>query len=263
MKPPRGVLRSGQEGKFLRLLKGLYGLKQAGRGWYLKMSKVLMRDMGFKRSRRDRSVFYKKEGHEHTIVAVAMDDMAVTSRRKLNAMKFKSNVRQHWEITDHRPIQWFLGFKIKRNRESRTISINQHVYMESMVEKSRLTSAKPVSTPIEPNAQFTTQQSPSTLNQTARMQGVLYSEAIRSILWPAVVSCPDIAYVVGILSQFIQNPRTVHWEGVKRVINYLGMMRKLWLTFGGNKKTLLEGYCNVDWASQAHRHSILGFAFHY
>ena len=263
MKPPHGILKSGQEEKVLRPLKGLYGLKPAGRGWYLEMLKVLMRDMGFKRSHIDHSVFYKKNGHEHIIIAVAMDDMAVTSRRKSDAMKFKSNVRQHWEITDHGPIQWFLSFEIKRNRESRTISINEHVYIDSMVEKFRLTSAKPVSTPMEPNAQFTTQQSPSTLNQTARMQGVPYSEAIGSILWPAVVSHPDVAYAVGILSQFIQNPGTVHWEGVKRVINYLGTMRELWLTFGGNKKTLLEGYCNVDWASQAHRHSISGFAFHY
>ena len=178
-------------------------------------------------------------------------------------MKFKSNVKQHWEITNHGPIQWFLGFEIKRNRESRMISINQRTYIVSMVEKFRLTSAKPVLTPMELNAQFTTQQSPSTLNQTARMQGVPYYKALGSILWPAVVSCPDVAYAVGILSQFIQNPRTVHWEGVKQVINYLGTTRELGLTFGGNKKNLLEGYCNADWARQAHRHSISGFAFHY
>ena len=30
MKPPRGVLKPGQEGKVFCLLKGLYGLKQAG-----------------------------------------------------------------------------------------------------------------------------------------------------------------------------------------------------------------------------------------
>ena len=220
------------------------------------MSKVLMKDMGFKRS-------YKKEGHEHTIVTVATDNMAVTSRRNSDTMKFKYNVRQHWKITDHRPIQWFLSFEIKRNRESRTISINQRMYIESMVENFRLTSAKPVSTPMEPNTQFTTQQSPPMLNQTARMQGVPYSKAIGFILWPAIVSHPDIAYAVGLLSQFIQNPRTVHWEGVKQVINYLGTTKELWLTFGGNKKILLEGYCNMDWASQAHRHSISGFAFHY
>jgi len=58
MKPPRKVLKPGQEGKVLRLKKGLYGLKQAGRGWYLKMSRVFMKELGFTRSVIDHSVFY-------------------------------------------------------------------------------------------------------------------------------------------------------------------------------------------------------------
>ena len=47
MHPPQGVLKPGQEGKVLRLLKGLYGLKQAGRGWYMEMSQVLIKELGF------------------------------------------------------------------------------------------------------------------------------------------------------------------------------------------------------------------------
>jgi len=50
MKPPHGVLKPGEEGKVCRLLKGLYGLKQAGRGWYLEMTKVFIQHLGFKRS---------------------------------------------------------------------------------------------------------------------------------------------------------------------------------------------------------------------
>ena len=90
-----------------------------------------------------------------------------------------------------------------------------------------------------------------------------YSEAIGSVLWPVVVSRPDAAYAVGILSQFIQNLGPAHWEGVKRVINYLGSTKDLWLTFGGGREGAVEGFCDADWASQKHRHSISGFSFHY
>jgi Reverse transcriptase (RNA-dependent DNA polymerase) len=80
MHPPRGVLKPSQEGKVLRLLKGLYGLKQAGRGWYQEMSRVLIKELGFNRSAIDHSVFIRRSEGEHTVIAVATDDMALTSR---------------------------------------------------------------------------------------------------------------------------------------------------------------------------------------
>lgn len=86
-------------------------------------------------------------------------------------------------------------------------------------------------------------QCPTSLSQSAKMHGVPYSEAIGSVLWPVVVSRPDAAYAVGVLSQFIQNPGPAH--------------------FGGRKETLVEGFCDADWASQKHRHSISGFSFHF
>ena len=78
MKPLRGVLKKGQEGKVLRLKKGLYGLKQAGIGWYQEMSRVFLDEMGFTRSSINHSVFFQHSGEEHTIVAVATDNLAIT-----------------------------------------------------------------------------------------------------------------------------------------------------------------------------------------
>ena len=83
------------------------------------------------------------------------------------------------------------------------ISINQHLYIESLVENFRLTGAKKVSTPMDPNVHFSVQQCPLLTNQVIRMRGVPYSEAIGSILWPTIVSCPDTAYAV-------KNPVAVH-----------------------------------------------------
>ena len=115
MKPPHGVLKPGQEGKVCQLHKGLYRLKQAGRGWYFKMSKVFTQYLGFKRSAINHSVFYRWMGDEHTIIAVTTDDMAVTLKRAVNILKLKDEVKKHWEITDHGPISWFLGFEIKQD----------------------------------------------------------------------------------------------------------------------------------------------------
>ena len=132
-----------------------------------------------------------------------------------------------------------------------------------MVEQFSLTNAKWVTTPMDLNVQFSTDQCPSTTNQLARIKGVPYSEAIGSVLWPVMVSRLDAAYAIGVLAQFIQNPGLAHWEALKRVITYLGSTKDLWLTFGGHSKTLVEGFCDADWASNKHRHSISGYSFHF
>ena len=177
---------------------------------------------------------------EHTIITVATDDMAVTSKRSADAEMFKKHIKKFWDITDNGPIGWFLGFQMKRDRRNKTLSINQHAYLESLAEKFRLTHAKPMKTPIEPGTQYSKEQSPSTPNQVTKMKGVPYNETIGSILWPAIISRLDITYAVGILSQFMQNPGPVHWEGVKRIISYLNTTKNYSLTFGGTGKRLLR-----------------------
>jgi hypothetical protein len=78
-----------------------------------------------------------------------------------------------------------------------------------------------------------------------------------------MITRPDCAFAVGILSQFIQNPGNVHWEALKRVMVYLGSTKDLWLTFGGRSRKLVEGFCDSDYANQRDRHSIAGFAYHF
>lgn len=76
-------------------------------------------------------------------------------------------------------------------------------------------------------------------------------------VWLVIISHLDAAFTVGILSQFIQNLGQAHWEGVRRVIAYLGTTKDLWMTFGRCGKMILKGFCDMDWAGQLHRHLIL------
>ena len=79
------------------------------------MSRVLIKDLGFTCSAVDHSVFFWHSSDKHTIIAVAIDDMAVTSKRAEDITRFKANIQHYWEITDNGPIRWFLGFQISHN----------------------------------------------------------------------------------------------------------------------------------------------------
>jgi len=262
MNPPPGVLKPGQEGMVCLLKNGLYGLKQAGRGWQKMLTSVFISDLGFKQSGVDHSVFIWKFDEEHTVIAVATDDMAVTSKRMSDVIRFKSKLWEHFDITDLGEVKHFLGFAVRCDRAARTIAINQGAYIETLAERFRLTNAKPVTTPMEPGVQFSKEQGPSTPTQIARMKGVPYSEAIGSILWPVMVSRPDAAFAVSTLSQYIQNPGPAHWEGVKCVILYLLTTKNHWLTWGGHGNIIVEAYSDADWAGQVNWHSVLGYLFH-
>src|ERR1700730_7077966 len=85
-----------------------------------------------------------------------------------------------------------------------------------------------------------------------------YQEVCGSVLWPAVITRPDVQLASGILSQFTMNPAQAHWEALKRLIKYLSMTKDLWLMLGGTGTTP-EVFSNADWASQPDRHSISGF----
>ena len=196
------------------------------------MSRVLIKDLGFTCSAVNHSVFLRRSSNEHMIIAVTMDDMAVTSKRAEDITRFKADIQRYWEITDNGPIRWFLGFQISRNHTARTISINQSAYIQAMVDKFRLTNSAPVATPMVTGATFSTSDSPSTPTQVVCMRGIPYAEAISSVLWPVIVSRPDAAFAVSTLSQFIQNPGPAHWEALKHVIIFLGSTKDLWLTFG-------------------------------
>jgi len=106
---------------------------------------------------------------------------------------------------------------------------------------------------------LSSEQSPSTHEETADMQDVPYQRGIGSLMYAATSTRPDIAFAVSILSQFMRNPARTHWEAAKDVIRYLKGTATVRLTLGAEAQGL-EAYVDSDWASQPHRHSMSGYA---
>ena len=205
-----------------------------------------MKELGCKWFAIDHSVFYWKNGDKHTIVAVATDNMAITSKQSIDAENFKLNIRKFWDITDHGPIKWFLGFEIKRNRELRTISINQQAHIKLITEKFRLNQSQKSVHP--PWKQMLNSPSTSALQWSTRSNA--WKSSILQSHWICVVgnSCFKARYCICSWDT-VTIPRPAHWEGVKRVISYLSSTKGSWLIFGGKKDILLEEG-TISWSSK-------------
>jgi hypothetical protein len=114
--------------------------------------------------------------------------------------------------------------------------------------------------PMIPGRIYTKQDAPSDATEAMHMQPVPYHEAIGSLMYVSIATHPNITFAMLALSQFLDNPREVHWDMVKHVFCYLAGTKTLMLTYSGEQHDL-EGYTDVDGAMQEHQKVILGNAF--
>ena len=194
------------------------------------------------------------------VVLVHVDDCTLIASTITLIAGFKAEITKHVKITDLGELHWLLGIEIKRNRELRTVHLSQRAYIDSILRRYNLQDLKPVSVPMDPSAQFSTAQAPSTTQEFAAIRDVPYHEAVGSLMYAALGTCPDIAYAVQTVSRFTRNPGLVHWEAVKWIFRYLKGTSELWLTFGGKEKQL-TGYADADGSMAEDRHAISGYAF--
>ena len=62
---------------------------------------------------------------------------------------------------------------------------------------------------MDPASQLSSIQSPSTMEELAAMKHVLYHEAVGSLMYATLGTCPDICYAVQTVSKFNNKPRLV------------------------------------------------------
>jgi Reverse transcriptase (RNA-dependent DNA polymerase) len=243
----------------LWLQKTLYGLKQASRCWYNSLSQALT-NLGFSVSQANPGVFHTKEEGKLLILAIHVDDCTFTgpSRRLLEAYKEKINAK--YSITNLRPLHWLLGIKVERDCKLWVIWLSQTSYINSIIGQFSLNDAKPVTTLMEPRATYSCTECPTNPANIDRMKWIPYHEAIGSLMYASVATRPDITFSISTLSQFLDNPGSVHWEATKWVIRYLAGTKDINLMYGTEHHDLL-GFMDADGAMQSHWCVISGYTF--
>jgi hypothetical protein len=96
-----------------KLDKALYGLKQAPRAWYVKLSKKL-RDLGFKGSKVDTSLFYYNKNGISMFILVYVDDIIVASSTQEVMTALLKDLKRDFSLKDLGELHYFLGIEVNK-----------------------------------------------------------------------------------------------------------------------------------------------------
>ena len=125
-----------------------------------------------------------------------------------------------------------------------------------------------VKTPIVPNSKLSMNISPNSAGDLEIMRHIPYQSAMGSIVYAMVCTRPDIAQAVGVVSQFVVNPRHPHWTDVKQIFCYLkgtidhGLCFTRSINNGGQDNLKLVGFCDSNWTGDIDsRRSTTGYLF--
>jgi hypothetical protein len=139
MTPPPGI--TTDPSKVCKLNKSLYGLKQASRQWYAKLTSLLI-SHGYAQAHSDHSLFTKHDKHHFTLLLVYVDDVILAGNHMEEFVYIKGLLHSSFKIKDLGQLKYFLGLEVAHS--SKGISFCQRKYCLDLLSDSGLLGAKPI-----------------------------------------------------------------------------------------------------------------------
>lgn len=130
------------------LQKGFYGLKQASRNWNILFNEFVM-EHDLIQSDSDPCIFTKNANTDDwMILCLYVNDGLIACKNKNLLKDFISSLKGKFEITCHEP-SCYVGMEINRDRQMKTIYINQQGYISRMLHRFGMENCKTTSSPVD------------------------------------------------------------------------------------------------------------------
>jgi hypothetical protein len=237
---PQGFEVCERESHVCLLRKALYGLKQAPRAWYSRIDSYLLQ-MGFEKSDVDPNLYYIIRGEDTLILILYVDDLFITGAEHLIA-ECKRGLASEFEMSDIGLMHYFLGMEVWQ--EEGHIFLGQGKYVADILSRFQMEDCRPMSTPMVTNWKKLSASDSQLVDATG------YRQLIGSLMY-LVNTRPDICFAVNTLSQYMVEPRSVHWIGAKHVLRYIAGSVDYGLDYVRGDGVSLVGYTDSDWAGCA------------
>ncbi|KAJ3704067.1 hypothetical protein LUZ61_007772 [Rhynchospora tenuis] len=236
--------------KVCRLKKSLYGLRQAPRMWFSKLTAAL-ENYGFAQSRADYSLFVYNKGDVFLTVLVYVDDLVIAGNNHDAINHFKKYLCATFHMKDLGQLKYFLGIEIARGPVG--LYLSQRKYTLDIIAECGLLGAKPAMTPLEQNHNL----GKATGDQMKDPEK--YRRLVGKLIY-LTITRPELCYAVHTLAQFMHTPIQTHYDAALRVVRYLKKNPGQGIVLRAVSDLQLYGYCDSDWAScPITRRSLTGY----
>ncbi|GJU20576.1 putative ribonuclease H-like domain-containing protein [Tanacetum coccineum] len=242
VKQPPGFEDPAHPNKVYRVVKALYGLHQAPRAWYERLSTFLLKH-GYRRGAIDKTLFIKKDRRDIMLVQVYVDDIIFGSTKSSMVKDFEDLMQKEFKMSSMGELTFFLGLQVKQSNGG--IFLSQDKYVKDILNKFDFRTIKPASTPIEAH---------KSLGKDEEGEDVdvhLYRSMIGCLMY-LTASRPDIMFAVCLCARFQVTPKVSHLHAVKRIFRYLKHQPKLGLWYPKDSPFHLEAFSDSDYAGDNH-----------
>lgn len=255
MQQPEGFIKDTT--KVCKLIKSLYGLKQASRVWNQRFNEFIVRK-GFKRCEADQCLYTKFENGNVQYILLFVDDMIIVSNTDENVKLIKGMLAKEFDMTDIGKVESYLGIHIQHDRQNGITSLGQPQYMKNLLNKFEMEKCKPATTPMEMGLNL------SIDNDIVDSEGNQpYRQLIGCLIHATQTTRPDLCASTFYLSRFQHCFTDEHFTQAKRVLRYIQGTQDLKMVYNRDENAdILVGYSDSDWAGDKNdRKSTSGYIF--
>ena len=223
--------------KVYKLLKNLYGLKDAGRTWNIFLHNGLIA-RGWKRSSIDECLYTK----ENLILILYVDDACIISPSENKIKGEIASLQKDFDLTDDGPLQDYLGTRFQRNTDG-SVLLTQPRMIERALQLVGLHKDSASKTHDTPANKIL-----SSFLSTPRKQSWHYRSVVGCLSYIQAMNRPDITFATQQCARFNNNPSKEHEEAVKRICRYLLLTKDKGLLLKPDTSRGLECFVDADWA---------------
>ncbi|XP_019260165.1 PREDICTED: uncharacterized protein LOC109238191 [Nicotiana attenuata] len=238
MEVPQGLTVDNSE-LVCKLNKSLYGLKQASRQWYAKLTEALC-SRGYAHSMYDYSLFYKKTENSTVYIAVYIDDIVVTGTDIKEIEDLKAFLNDNFKIKDLARLHYFLGLEVLYKVDGAIIS--QRKFTLNLLKEYQCMDYNSFTSPLDLTVKLRAKEGEVLTDPT-------YYRKLLGKLNFLTNTRLDIAYIVQNLSQFMDDPRQPHLKAAFHLLRYLKGDPTLGIFMSKDADYTIKAYCNSDWAA--------------